>query len=177
MTVASVHGILQARILEWVAISFSRGSSRLRDRTQVSCIAGRCFNLWATREDLYKYSYINRQSNQNTRIWCFGRPGVLLVVWKNKTSGKSETVSHSIVSNSVTSWTVACQTSLSRGWILNSCPCKNTEVGSHSLLQGIFPTQVLKLGLPRCGQILYRLSHQGSPKTLERYLTDSHRIA
>ena len=42
---SSVHGISQARILEWVAISFSRGSSQPRDRTQVSCIAGRCFNL------------------------------------------------------------------------------------------------------------------------------------
>ena len=50
---SSVHGILQARILEWVAISFSRGSSRPRDQTQVSCIAGRCFNLWATREASY----------------------------------------------------------------------------------------------------------------------------
>ena len=47
---SSVHGILQARILEWVAISFSRGSSWPRDRTQVSCIAVRRFNLWATRE-------------------------------------------------------------------------------------------------------------------------------
>ena len=47
---SSVHGILQARILEWVAISFSRGSSQPKDRTQASCIAGRCFNLWATRE-------------------------------------------------------------------------------------------------------------------------------
>ena len=48
---SSVHGILQARILEWVAISFSRGSSQPRDRTQVSRIfAGRPFNLWATRE-------------------------------------------------------------------------------------------------------------------------------
>ena len=46
----SVHGILQARILEWVAISFSRGSSRPRDWTQVAHIAGRRFNLWATRE-------------------------------------------------------------------------------------------------------------------------------
>ena len=42
---SSVHGILQARILEWVAISFSRGSSRPRDRTQVSHTVGRCFNL------------------------------------------------------------------------------------------------------------------------------------
>ena len=47
---SSIHGILQARVLEWVAISFSRGSSQPRDRTQVSCIAGRHFNLWATRE-------------------------------------------------------------------------------------------------------------------------------
>ena len=49
---SSVHGIRQARILEWVAISFSRGSSQPRDRTQVSHIAGRRFNLWATREAL-----------------------------------------------------------------------------------------------------------------------------
>ena len=38
---SSVHGILQARILEWVPIPFSRGSSRPRDQTQVSCIEGR----------------------------------------------------------------------------------------------------------------------------------------
>ena len=54
---SSVHGILQARILEWVAISFSRGSSRPRDWTQVSCIAGSRFNLWATRE-AHTYTYI-----------------------------------------------------------------------------------------------------------------------
>ena len=47
---SSVHGILQAIILEWVAISFSRGSSQPRDGTQVCRIAGRHFNLWATRE-------------------------------------------------------------------------------------------------------------------------------
>ena len=45
-----VYGILQARILEWVSIPFSRGSSRPRDQTQFSCIAGRDFNLWVTRE-------------------------------------------------------------------------------------------------------------------------------
>ena len=45
-----VHGILQARILEWVTFPFSRGSSQPRDRTQVSCIAGRLFTSWVTRE-------------------------------------------------------------------------------------------------------------------------------
>ena len=44
---SSVHGILQARILGWVAISFSRGSSQPRDRTWLSCIAGRRSILWA----------------------------------------------------------------------------------------------------------------------------------
>ena len=47
---SSVHGVSQARILEWAAISFSRGSSQSRDWTQVSCIEGRRFTLWATRE-------------------------------------------------------------------------------------------------------------------------------
>ena len=48
----SVHGILQARILEWVTISFSWGSSWLRDWTQVSHMAGRFFTVWATTEIL-----------------------------------------------------------------------------------------------------------------------------
>ena len=45
-----VHGILQARILEWVAFPFSRGSSQPKDRTQVSHIAGGFFTIWTTRE-------------------------------------------------------------------------------------------------------------------------------
>ena len=48
---SSVHGILQARVLEWVAIPFCRGSSWLRDWTWVFCIACRFFTIWATRED------------------------------------------------------------------------------------------------------------------------------
>ena len=46
----SVHETLQARILEWVAIPFFRESSQPRDWTQVSCIAGRFFTVWVTRE-------------------------------------------------------------------------------------------------------------------------------
>ena len=47
---SSVHGIFQARLLEWIAISFSRRSSRPRNRTWVSHIAGRRFTIWATRD-------------------------------------------------------------------------------------------------------------------------------
>ena len=58
----SDHGIFQTRVLEWVAISFSRGSSRPRNRTQVSHIVGRSFTLWATREA--------RQSSKMTASMC-----------------------------------------------------------------------------------------------------------
>ena len=49
---SSVHGFIQARVLEWVSTSFSRGSSQPRDQTWVSRIVGRCFTIWATREVL-----------------------------------------------------------------------------------------------------------------------------
>ena len=47
---SSVHGMLQARILEWVTMPSSRESSQFRDHTQVSCIAGEFFAVWAPRE-------------------------------------------------------------------------------------------------------------------------------
>ena len=47
---SSIYGIFQARILEWVAISFCRRSSQPRGWTRVSHIVGRCFTIWATRE-------------------------------------------------------------------------------------------------------------------------------
>ena len=63
---SSVHGIFQTRILEWVAISFSRGSSPPRDWIWVSCIAGRFFTNWATKEaPYYIYTDINTTHRYN----------------------------------------------------------------------------------------------------------------
>ena len=59
----------------------------------------------------------------------------------------------------VTLWTVTRQAPLSM-----DSPGRNTGAGCHALLQGIFPTQGLNLGLSHCRQILYQLSHLGSPK-------------
>ena len=53
---SSVHGTLQARILQWVAILFSKGSSQPRVQTQVSCTAGGFLPIWVTREALVCYS-------------------------------------------------------------------------------------------------------------------------
>ena len=63
-----VHGIFQARVLDWVAIPFSRGSSQPRDRTWVSCIVDRCFNLWATRE-VHRSKYITGFSGSLAYKW------------------------------------------------------------------------------------------------------------
>ena len=66
-------GILQARILEWVAISFSRGSSWPRDGTWISHIAGRCFTVWATREaPLLCFSSVQSLN----RVWLFATPWI-----------------------------------------------------------------------------------------------------
>ena len=92
---SSVHGILQARILEWVAMPSSRGSSQPRDRTQVSFIAG---SSLAAEPQV--------------------KP-------------------------------------------------KNTGVSSLSLFQWIFLTQESNRDLLHCRQILYQLSHKGSPRILE----------
>ena len=92
-TLCDYMDILQARILEWVAFPFFRGSPQPRDQTQVFCIAGGFFTSWATRE------------------------------------------------------------------------AKNTGVGRLSLLQRIFPTQELNLGLLYCKRLLYQLNYQGSPES------------
>ena len=67
LTGSSIHGIFQARILEWVAISFSRRSSQPGDWTQVSLIVGSHFTIWATRNSggmLYGNSASLRETRQ-----------------------------------------------------------------------------------------------------------------
>ena len=62
---SSVPGILQARILEWVTIPFSRGSSRPSDWTLVSLIAGRFFTVWATRK-----AHGAQKTLHKCVLWC-----------------------------------------------------------------------------------------------------------
>ena len=74
---SSIHGIFQARVLEWVAISFSRGSSRPRDRTRVSCIAGRCFYRLSHQ---FVYTAIFKMDNQQGSATAHGTQ--LSVIWQ-----------------------------------------------------------------------------------------------
>ena len=88
---SSIHGIFQERVLEWGAISFSRGSSQPRDWTQVSRTAGRRFTVWATREAL-DLNYLFR----NTEVlgafqWLLGGGShymlIILILNNMKTTG------------------------------------------------------------------------------------------
>ena len=67
---SSIHGIFQARLLEWIAISFSRRSSQPRDWTQVSCIEGRRFTFWATREVIFHWKTNDKKIYKITQqVW------------------------------------------------------------------------------------------------------------
>ena len=96
----SVHEILPARILEWVAISFPRGSSQPKDRAQVSCIAGRFFINGATREAPF-YAHIVPQNAIPSQLKHPAR-GLLCKVL---CAHQSESISHS--SNSSDSFPVS----------------------------------------------------------------------
>ena len=65
--VSSVYGILQARVLQWIAMPFSRGFSWSRDWTWVACIAGRVFTIWASGNSDYLLSLTNYTFIQPTR--------------------------------------------------------------------------------------------------------------
>ena len=99
LPVSSLHGILQARVLEWVAISFSRGSSWPRDQIQVSHIPGRCFNLWATREAHRLFSA--SQVLLSFLSWCFActsmSEGVFLMYpWRDTSTSTYSSTSCSL---------------------------------------------------------------------------------
>ena len=93
---SSVHGIFQARVLEWIAISFSRGSSQPRSRTQVSCIAGRHFTVWAKSIDVIKMKeereverevYHNRAFREAQRD---PRRAQIFLTWENPSQDKKK---------------------------------------------------------------------------------------
>ena len=86
---SSVHEILQAGILEWVAIPFSRGSSQPRNSTWVSHIAHRFFTIWATREaqsklycNIFKKAYIERQNYMLQPSKVYFRESKMFCIWK-----------------------------------------------------------------------------------------------
>ena len=146
------------RILEWFAMPSFRGSSRPWNRTHVSYIcyiAGGSFTSWAVREAWgpevgKQLTKLHLNKKMVSFLLCFGLYMLRSPVfeWMSESS--------SVVSNSLRPH------GLYNPW---SSAGQNARVGSLSVLQGIFPTLGLNPGLPHFRQILYCLSHQGSPKS------------
>ena len=137
---SSDHGTLQARILEWVAIPFSKDSSQHKGQIQVSCIAGIFFTVWATREAWWEccshHHFLNYLSSGSK---CQPAMPVCLVM------------SDSLQPRGLQPARLLCP------W---DSPGKSTGAGCHFLLWGIFLTQELNPCLLHCREILYLLSHQ-----------------
>ena len=128
---SSVHGILQARILEWVAMPSSRGSSQPRDQTHVSCIAGGFFTSWATREAPTLLLHFLKLSNSGmyfcVSFMVFGKRNMSLEARQSRFYSSVWLVfSHSAMSDSL--WLRGRQhtwlpcSSLTPGLCSDSCP-------------------------------------------------------
>ena len=116
---SSVHGISQARMLEWVAIPFPRGSSPTRDWTHVSCIADGSFTTELP-----------------------GKPYILIIyIYTHDVKRSCSVMSDSLPPHGLQPAKLLCP------W---DFPGKNTGVGCHFLLQGLFPAEGLNPGLPHC---------------------------
>ena len=164
---SSAHRISQPGILEWAAISFSRGSSRPRDRPCVSCLAVGFF----TRESpgkpiiyasaglcLVALSCLTLCDPMNWSLPGGSAHGFLqarILEWLAMPSSRGS--SNPVIEPRFPSLQVDSVPSEPQG------ESRNTGVGSLFLLQGNFLTQESNQGLLHCRQILHQLSYQGSP--------------
>ena len=143
---SSIHGILQARILEWVAIPFYSGSSWLKGQTGVSSIAGRFYTVWATREapqlsvSSVQFScsvmpdYLRPHGLQHARLPC---PSLTSGACSN--SGPLSWWCHPIISSSF-----ICCLLLLLPLIFPSIRIFSSESGLHVYNAWIFPMSVLE---------------------------------
>ena len=153
-----VHGIRQARILEWVAISFSRGSYWLRDWTWFSCTVGWFFTVWATREVPNGKGQFIPWLKAVWHAWTYSlwpQQSGEVMGWQRSNGYTLKSVNMLV--------TQLCPT------LCNPRDCSPPGSSVHGIFQAgiqkwISSTQASILGLLHCRQILYCLSYQGSSK-------------
>ena len=138
---SSVHGVSQTRILEWVSIFFFKGSSWPRNQTCVSCSVRQILYHWATREA--HIFWIRFCKFKSGRIIFSALSPLVYCFFEKERLQNSDLMDR--------------RPQDSCPW---NSPGKNTGVSSHSLLQGIFPTQGSNLGPLHCRVNYYHLSHQ-----------------
>ena len=158
-------GILQARILEWVAMPSSRGPSWPRNRSHISCISfiGRRGPAKRWVSHLCRSVLLGLCLPSGQLSGFFFYPGTL--PWGVHTPlSQDGPWSEGFWEKQASLWSgIGYQVTNCHVWLCNprdySLPGKNTGVGWHFLLLGIFLTQGSNPGLLHCGQILYELSY------------------
>ena len=147
---SSVHGILLARILEWISIPSSKISSWPRDRTWVSYIVGRLFTVWATGEAVEAHMV-------NTTLY-FSTVHTVLYLWTNIIRSLL-LFSHWVLSDSfATPWIIACQAPL-----LMRLPRQEYWSGLPVSSLGNLSDSRIELVSPTWQECSFPLSHQGNP--------------
>ena len=139
---SSVHGIFQARVLEWGAIAFSGQPAYPSPKPGSPSQA-------PSQPEIGKIGLGFQPGTLSSTVPTRGPEGMCCAV-----------LSRSVMSSSLPLHGLQL-TRLLCPW---DFPGKNTGVGCHAHLQGVFPTQGSNQGLPHCRRILYQLSHQGSPE-------------
>ena len=150
---SSVHGIFQARIQEWVAISFSRKSSQPRNQACISCIAGRLFTTEQPGKPFWSHVVACNLTTSSSRL---GKIISLIPSVRYLVGLMLCAQLLSCVSLFVTSWTIACQGPLSMG-----CSRQEYWSGLPCPLQRIFLTQGLNPHLLHWPVDSLSLSHSG----------------
>ena len=116
----------------------------------------------------HAYFLLSSSWSTVTLILCLSNPSSWLTLFYH--FSQSDPMCHAVLCLVAQSCPTLCNfmdCSLTGSSVHGDSPCKNTGVGRHALLQGIFLTQGWNPGLPHCRQILYHLSHQGSLRILE----------
>ena len=158
---SSVHAILQARVLEWVAIPFSKGFSQPRDQTRVSSIAGTFF-ITEPPGKPHRQDWSESHSVMSDSLWPHG----LHSPW-NSPGQNTGVGSRSLLRGIFLTQRSNPGLLHYRQILLTAEPQgkpENIGVGSLSLLQGIFLIQESNWDLLHCRWALYQLSYQGSPQ-------------
>ena len=145
----------------------SRGSSKPRDPTQVSHIAGGFFFYHLSHQGsprilewvAYPFSRGSSLPRNQTGVSCIS--GRFFTSWATRETHSIYTAAKSLQSCPTLCDLMDCSPPGSS--VHGESPGKNTGVGCHAFLQGIFSTQGFNPGLPHCKWLLYHLSHQGSP--------------
>ena len=164
---SSVHGILQAGILEWVDMLSSRGSSQLKDWTYISYVSHMAITK-ATRDNKLWHGC----EWKGILVHCWWYYKLVQPLWETIWRDIKKLKAELSWKKSESCWVVSDSLKPHGQYSLWNSPGQNTS-GVHLPKTGIFPTQGSNPGLPHCRQVLYQLSHRETPIWFSNFISET----